>query len=169
MTQRRPGFLTRYAKHAGITVRTAAGQLQRVGINYHAQFDFADADRRREAWLRADEALVAQGYASEADADIGTFVGETVGPLGKAQAHERHFKARLAELEFLERVGTVVDKQQVETEAFRIARQVRDALLTIPDRLAGVIAAESDGTKIRDLLVKEINLALTALAEAPRS
>lgn len=163
--QRRPGFLTRYAKHAKISVRAAAGQLQRVGINYHAYFDFADADRRREAWTRADRALAAQGYESEADVDIGTYVGDTVGPLGKAQAHERHFKAKMAELEYEERLGTLIKADDADREWFELARLVRDTMLNIPARIADQLAHETDQRKVQDLLEQEIYQAIESLTE----
>lgn len=45
---RRPGHLTAYAKHAGISKPAAAEQLRRVGINYMEPLKFSEADRREK-------------------------------------------------------------------------------------------------------------------------
>lgn len=156
---RRPGFLTRYAKHAGISVRAAAGQLERVGINYLAYFDFAEADRRRDSWIRAGSSKPVTTGNSDGESDEGA-----VGTLGEAQTRERHYKANLAELKYQEMIGTLVRKSDVEKEAFRVGRLVRDAILNVPSRLAGILAAESDQRKVFELLEKELRQALEALA-----
>ncbi len=153
--KRRPGFLTRYAKHAGISVRAAAGQLERVGINYLAFFDFAEADRRREAWVRAN---------CDSSINVHSVDDPIAGSLGEAQTRERHFKANLAELEYQERITQLVRKADVEREAFRVGRLVRDAILNVPSRLAGILASESDQRKVHDLLDRELCQALEALA-----
>lgn len=47
-TGRRPvrhGFLSEYARHAGISKQAMAKQLQRLGIDYHKPFDWDEADR----------------------------------------------------------------------------------------------------------------------------
>ena len=150
---RRPGFLSRYAKHAKISINKAAYQLQQCGINYHAFFDFAEADRRREQWGLLDEQL-------ESDSPE---PGDTP-PLAAAKARERHFKAGLAELEYRQRIGELVEVDKVEAEAFRIGRLVRDAILNIPSRLAGILAAESDQRRVYELLEKEHRQALDTLS-----
>jgi hypothetical protein len=54
----RPGYLTKYALHAGISIASASEALRRVGIDYMEPLDFADADRRREAAHHADRVLL---------------------------------------------------------------------------------------------------------------
>lgn len=76
--------------------------------------------------------------------------------------HER-FKARLAELEMEQREGKLVEADVVRKEAFKAARQVRDALLNLPDRVAGELAAESNQFKVHQRLTLEIRRALEDL------
>ncbi len=161
----RPGYLTAYAKHAGISKQAAAKQLARVGIDYLQSFDFADADRRRAAARHADRQPLS-GYTDDPeDEDDGSAGDEKKDPVfAQSQARRELFRSKLAELEFLERVGSVVDKEKGEAEHFRIGRLVRDSLLTIPDRLSGVLAAETDQRKIHAILMNEIRQALEALA-----
>jgi hypothetical protein len=52
---------------------------------------------------------------------------------------------------------------EVKRESFRTARQVRDSLLNLPDRLAAELAAETNQFKVHQRLVKEIRRALEEL------
>ena len=162
-----PGYLTQYAKHAGLSKEGVRKQLARVGIDYLQPFDFADADRKRAAARHADRAQFAKPiYAdkhSETDADVDEQTKKDP-KFVESQARREMFKAKLTELEYLERVGTLVRKDKVEEEAFRKWRIARDAILSIPDRLAGLLAAQTDLTKCRELLRAELRRVLVELA-----
>ena len=56
--------------------------------------------------------------------------------------------------------GKYVDADEVKVAAFNKARIVRDGLLNIPDRLAALLAAESDEHKVHKLLASEIRAVL---------
>ena len=81
----------------------------------------------------------------------------------EARAQHERFKARLAQLELEQREGKLVEVDAVQRESFRIARLVRDAMLNIPDRVAGELAAETNQFKVHQRLVKEIRRALEDL------
>ena len=83
---------------------------------------------------------------------------------GEEQAKKEHFNAEKARLEYEARMGSLVDKDKVERMAFRLARLVRDTLLNLPDRLAGILASETDQHKIHATLTKELRQALEELA-----
>lgn len=171
--QSRPGYLTKYARHAGISVASASEALRRVGIDYMEPFDFSDADRRREAARHADRVLLSKpiygqsdddtAHADEqkADSDSGK---PGLGSFSEEQTRERHFKAKLAELEYLERVKTLIKAEDVDKEWFRLCRVVRDSILNVPSRLSGLLVGQSDERIIHDLLEKELCQALEALA-----
>lgn len=171
--RRRPGYLTQYAAHAGITKTAAAEQLKRVGINYLEPFDFADADRRRHAMRHADRAPFAkpiydEGSLGAASSDEGTGAGDGQGnkhPIfSESQARRELYRAKMAQLEYEEKCGQLIRADEVEQAAFRMSRQVRDAILSIPARLAGILAAESEQRRIHELLEQELRQALEALA-----
>lgn len=54
---------------------------------------------------------------------------------------------------------------EVKTEAFALARAVRDALMGIPDRLAPMLAATQDARQVHHLLSEELRVALRSLAD----
>lgn len=171
--QSRPGYLTKYARHAGISLASASEALRRVGIDYMEPFDFGDADRRREAARHADRVLLSKpiygpsdddtAHADEQKADFDS--GQPgLGSFSEEQTRERHFKAKLAELEYMERVKTLIKAEDVETKWFELARLVRDSMLNIPARLADQLAHETDQRKVHDLLEQEIYRALESIS-----
>jgi phage terminase Nu1 subunit (DNA packaging protein) len=66
-------------------------------------------------------------------------------------------------LQNLERMGKLVKREAVEKQWFKLTRQVRDALMNIPDRVAGICAAEKKQEKIREILEKEHRQVLEGL------
>jgi len=57
-----------------------------------------------------------------------------------------------------------VDADDVKVAAFNRARVVRDALLNIPERLAAVLAAETDEQRVHGMLTAEIRAACEELS-----
>ncbi|MBI5677731.1 MAG: hypothetical protein HZC52_04410 [Planctomycetes bacterium] len=95
----------------------------------------------------------------------GKFLKETDNQdLAKSRAIKEHFKAKLTELEFLEREGTLVPAKDVIDANFEKARQIRDQLLNIPARVSPIIAAERDAKKVHEILNNEIRQCLETLA-----
>ncbi|WP_299077873.1 hypothetical protein [uncultured Paraglaciecola sp.] len=74
-------------------------------------------------------------------------------------------KAEMAELDLAERVGELVRADAVADQDSRMARELRDGLQTIPDRVAAILAAESDTSKCHRVLANEIMSSLVNVVE----
>jgi hypothetical protein len=75
---------------------------------------------------------------------------------------EKQLKVELLELDLQLKRGQMVLTKDVEFAAFTQARKIRDKMLNIPDRISALLAAESDELKVREILVKDIELELSA-------
>ena len=80
-----------------------------------------------------------------------------------ARTMREAYRAKMARLDFEEREGKLIDATKVKEEAFQVGRMVRDGLLAIPDRMADVLAAETDAEKVKRLLQEELETVLTQL------
>ena len=99
-----------------------------------------------------------QPYASGAELPI------DAADYNASRAKKESYLAELARLEFEEKDGTLVRAEAIRKEAFGIARQVRDGMLNIPDRIASELAALTDQFEIHKRLTDEIRRTLeTAL------
>lgn len=163
--KKRPGYLTAYAAHAGISKQAASVQLKRVGINYKEPFDFDEADRRRDAARHADRSPFAAPIYGDPNAEDDPVDPETKKDptFIQSQARRELYKANLMELEYRREVGELIEVETVEREWFRIGRLVRDTLRTIAPRISSQVAAESDPFRCAQLIDAEVDRALDVL------
>jgi hypothetical protein len=73
-----------------------------------------------------------------------------------SRAVRESYLARLAKIEFEARSGRLVCRDEVTGAAFTNSRTIRDNLLNIPDRIAAILAAESDHVQTHRILSDEI-------------
>jgi hypothetical protein len=155
-----------YAKHRGCTqpavlAAISSGRLHR-SVKRHGNGYQIDVELADQEWsANTDSGSGTPGHTSSQaqpapDGDM---------PISYAEARAQHerFKARLAQLELEEREGKLVQADDVRRESYRAARLVRDALLNLPDRVAGELAAETNQFKVHQRLVLEIRRALEDL------
>jgi len=74
-------------------------------------------------------------------------------------------EAQLSELELREKTGELVRKSDVSRETFTIFRALRDRLGGVTDRIAAIVAAESDIARVHELIASEIKSALREIAD----
>ena len=85
----------------------------------------------------------------------------------KARAVRETYSARLAKLEFEERTGKLIRKDEVDVKYFQLARQLRDRLQQIPRKVApeivALVVADPDVRGVTDILDVAIREALEDL------
>ncbi len=74
--------------------------------------------------------------------------------------------AELAELKAQVMRGDLLDRLEIESLWFALVRTLRDRMLGIPDRLAVLLAAETDEHTVRVMLDAEIRESLTVVADS---
>lgn len=85
---------------------------------------------------------------------------------GQARTIEMVFRAKLRRLEFETKQGRLIEAEAVRKTIADAVRSLRDGILGLPDRLATVLAAESDSKKVHVTLKAELSRELEALANA---
>ena len=154
--------LTAYAKHRGVSVAAVSKSIIEGKLNgafildgNSKSIDPDEADRlwdaqsfannRTRSTEQMESAPAAQNYA-------------------KARSAKETFAAKTAQLHYEQKAGKLCRIDDVKRAAQETARVTRDAVLAMPDRLAPVLAAETDHHKIRELLIKEFHNVLTNLS-----
>ncbi|KAG8174666.1 hypothetical protein JTE90_027137 [Oedothorax gibbosus] len=72
-------------------------------------------------------------------------------------------RGKLLEAKAKAEIGELISVEEVKTEAFNVARVVRNNLLNIPDRVSALLASINDTEKIHETLTEEIRTALEEL------
>ena len=161
-----------YAKHRGVT-KQYVGQLVKKGILQKTKdglLDPAIADPIMDAYREPAKKTVAEKQPSapqETYAPVrkGISVAELPTLLLKTRIKSETEKAKLLEIKAKVEAGKYVDADEIRAVAFARARTVRDRLLSIPDRIDSILAAESNRQKIHLLLTDEITKALEELSK----
>ena len=116
---------------------------------------YYDQDAAIAAWNGEIPQLISR--VSGSDQEIPSF--------NESRAKSEHFRAELARLDLEVKEEKLCEAEKVRREAFSLARSVRDAVNTIPDRVANQFAAETDPVVIHQALTEELRKALERLTD----
>lgn len=162
--------LRSYARHRGVALSAVQKAIAtgRIHPEPDGSIDPIKADAQWNQNTRS--ALPASGKASatrpsveppHGDDDIGV-------DYHKARAVREAYAARLARLEFEERSGKLISKEEVSAKYFQLARKLRDRLQQIPRKVApeivALVVADPDVRGVTELLEVAIREALEELS-----
>jgi len=116
---------------------------------------YYDEDKAIAAWNGEIPQLISR--VSGSDQEIPSF--------NESRAKSEHFRAELARLDLEVKEEKLCEAEKVRREAFSLARSVRDAVNSIPDRVANQFAAETDPVVIHQALTEELRKALERLTD----
>jgi len=155
--------LRQYARHRGVALSAVQKAIKSKRIVKLADGRI-DSDEADAGWKRNTKVYApAVTRRPEPDEDENSPFGAS--QYTKARAVREHYQARLAKIDYEERVGKLVSRDEVQVAAFNKFRQFRDHILNIPDRVAAMLAAEADTAKCYEILTTEIRRALNDFAD----
>lgn len=114
------------------------------------------------------------GLEAPEDGDEGTQNGgaggeqkpSTTAQYGAARAIREGYAARRAKIDYEKEIGQLVDVDAVRAAAFKLARTARDSLLSMPDRIAPILAGESNQFEVHRIMSEEIRRVCNDIASA---
>ena len=83
-----------------------------------------------------------------------------------SRAKNEFYKAELARIQVAQQKKELISAKEVEKKSFELAVGIREAFLTLPDRVSNLFASETDATAIDGVLRKEIHSCLESFVEA---
>jgi hypothetical protein len=92
--------------------------------------------------------------------------GKAGAAYGQARATRERFLSLLAKIDYETATGALVKVAEVRVAAFNAARTARDSLLSMPDRLAPVLAGEADQFEVHRIMSEEIRRVCNDIANA---
>ena len=125
--------------------------------------NFSQARKRPNTPPEVSKSVDISDSATDARSDLINRLTST-GTYAEKRALLTGYKAELARLELERAKNKLVDADIVEKSAFDCARRVRDTILSLPNRLSSIIAAESSEHKVREYLTTELTKALEELS-----
>jgi hypothetical protein len=155
--------VTQYAAHRGCRLRAVQHAIEagRIAVDSNNQVDPQVADAEWEentahAMARpGPRLLAATGGSRHEPVTLSSTEAVPGMPFSEARALREVVEVQQKQLELDVRRGLLVRKDWVEAAAFKFYRRLRDALLNIPSRLSGQLAAENDEAKVLEILEAE--------------
>lgn len=169
--------LREYARRRGVTLGAVQKAIKSGRIrSIDGKIDPEVADIQ---WARNTDAAQQRGAAAVASVASTAAIAPkaprgdddpTAGPqLLESRARREQAMAELAELELAEKRGELVDVADIRKALVPKILGVRDALDTLADRLAPLLAAETDPSKVYALLKAEHRQILAQLSTESRA
>lgn len=84
----------------------------------------------------------------------------------QSRAIRELYVARLRKMEYEEKASRLVSLDKVTVRWFNLARQLRDQLLSVSNRIDAILAAENDRFKVNQLLTEEITRVLDEFSKS---
>jgi hypothetical protein len=161
-----------YAKHRKVS-RVAVHKAEQSGrIRYHIvngkqMVDPEEADRMwDENTDPTRKSLDDQIKADVAESERREKIGSSARVV---KVHKDHLDAQIKEIRLKKLKGELVDITKAREEIGKFSRTLRDAYLSLPARVSGVLASITDPNEINKVLTEEIVKILEHLVEYNRS
>ena len=155
-----------FARHRGVSRQAVARAIAEGRIHALAdgRIDVAIADRAWDANTdpaRAAPPALPAGVVHPRPPDESADGAPSDISYANARAMHEYFKAQLAELELRVRRSELAPVAELQDAEFKVARAVRDRLLTLPealcDQIAGVEGVTAAAAEVRRILAAGIN------------
>jgi hypothetical protein len=153
----------RYARHGGVALSAVQKAISTNRISTQPDRNI-DSDQADNQWRQ--NTLQRQPPISERGLEDDDGFGFGSAQYRKARAAREYYQARLAKLEYEERKGMLLRKDEVEMDTFTMCRVFRDRMLNIPDRISAMLAAETNAARYYEILDAETREALTGVADS---
>lgn len=122
-----------------------------------------EAIRHGKSWLIDPDLCDEQEIeANNPTGNNGDFVKQS--PLVKAKTEKEQAVAKMKQMELEQMRKNLVSARDVEKDAFKCARLLRDSLLRIPQKISAEVACETDPHRAELIMEREIRAALEIVA-----
>lgn len=164
------------AEALGIALSTLQHHVKRGNVTLvEGKVDVELAKRQLAQRIDADQSIRGRQNGPPPRVPVGGGVNdaargreESSPALWREKERAERARASLLEMDLAKARGDLVDRADVETAMATKLTGARDMLLSVADRLAPVLAAESDIGKVHEHITAEIRRAMRSIsAEAP--
>lgn len=154
-----------YARHRGVSHVAVLKALKTGRITREAD-GLIDQEKADAAWSVNTDPTLQRKKTKNSEADQSATPPGGGPSFAQSRAIREAYNARLAKLSYEEKSATLVRTDSVKIAWFNVLRVLRDRTLNLPDRLAPLLAAETDPKAIRELLDNELRQILNDAADA---
>lgn len=161
------------AKLKGVS-RSAVSQRRQTGILKDAIVkvngrELLNKDEAVRLWdqnsVPAPSPITAQ-TKKELKRQVDGMAADEIPDFNISRAKKEFYTAELARIQVEQQKKELISAKEVEKKSFEMAVGIREAFLTLPDRVSNLFASETDPTAIDSVMRQEIHSCLERFVEA---
>ena len=161
------------AKLKGVS-RSAVSQRRQTGILKDAIVkvngrELLNKDEAVRLWdqnsVPAPKAITAQ-TKKELKKQVDGMAADEIPDFNISRAKKEFYTAELARIQVEQQKKELISAKEVEKKSFEMAVGIREAFLTLPDRVSNLFASETDASAIDSVMRQEIHSCLERFVEA---
>ena len=161
------------AKLKGVS-RSAVSQRRQTGILKDAIVkvngrELLNKDEAMRLWdqnsVPAPKAITAQ-TKKELKKQVDEMAADEIPDFNISRAKKEFYTAELARIQVEQQKKELISAKEVEKKSFEMAVGIREAFMTLPDRVSNLFASETDPTAIDSVMRQEIHSCLERFVEA---
>jgi len=161
------------AKLKGVS-RSAVSQRRQTGILKESIVkvngrEMLNKDLAMELWdqnsVPAPTPITAQ-TKKELKKQVDGMAADEIPDFNISRAKKEFYTAELARIQVEQQKKELISAKEVEKKSFEMAVGIREAFLTLPDRVSNLFASETDPTAIDSVMRQEIHSCLERFVEA---
>ena len=161
------------AKLKGVS-RSAVSQRRQTGILKNAIVkvngrELLNKDEAVRLWdqnsVPAPKAITAQ-TKKELKKQVDGMAADEIPDFNISRAKKEFYTAELARIQVEQQKKELISAKEVEKKSFELAVGIREAFLTLPDRVSNLFASETDASAIDSVMRQEIHSCLERFVEA---
>ena len=151
-----------FAKYRGVNLSTVKDWIKegKLGVALKA----GSNNRNKIDWDTADRLLTESNGTAASELYTSQQNDNKTTSLTQARTAKTAMEAKAAQLKYKTLAGSLVETDKVIEVAKQMGRLTKESMLTLPDRLSPILAAETNMDEINKILTLEINTALRNLA-----
>ena len=161
------------AKIKGVS-RSAVSQRRQTGILKDAIVkvngrELLNKDEAVRLWdqnsVPAPKAITAQ-TKKELKKQVDGMAADEIPDFNISRAKKEFYTAELARIQVEQQKKELISAKEVEKKSFEMAVGIREAFMTLPDRVSNLFASETDASAIDSVMRQEIHSCLERFVEA---
>ena len=161
------------AKLKGVS-RSAVSQRRRSGILAAAEVKVNGKDRLNkdlalELWEKNTDparAAITTPSKKELKKHVAGLSDDEIPDYNVSRGRKEHYLAELAKIQVAQQKKELISAKEVEKASFELSVGIREAFLTLPDRVSNLFASETDAAAIEASMRQEIHACLERFVEA---
>jgi hypothetical protein len=153
---------------AAVTKRKKTGVLDAAIVNHNGRY-LVNKEMAMDLWEKNTDpsrAAIPIPTKKELKKKVDALPDDAIPDYNVSRGRKEHYLAELAKIQVAQQKKELISAKEVEKASFELSVGIREAFLTLPDRVSNLFASETDAAAIDAVMRQEIHACLERFVEA---